>query len=680
MVSGSLNSTASTAFRIELFSSPTGDTSGHGEGQTYLGAIPVITDASGNAAFSTTLTGVSVAAGHVVTATATVDLGGGNYGSTSEFAANLLANGTAQVVAGQDTYIKLANTGLNYGAATSLVIDRESGDLQRALLQFNLSAIPASATITSATLTMQSTQIGGALNISIYEMLRAWAEGGGNATADAANWNESTPGTNWTSAGGDFNATPVANLNTNATGQHAWDLTALVQAWVNGSEVNNGVMVASPDGGGNRTVTYDSSEGATPPQLVINYTVPANVAPTLDASRSPALGSVAEDAGAPVGAVGTLVSALVDFASPSGQVDNVTDPDSGALLGIAITAADTANGVWWYSTNGGTSWNALGAVANNNARLLAADAGTRLYFQGNANWNGTLANAITFRAWDQTSGANGALADTFVNGGAAAFSTAADTAGLVVTAVNDAPGVALPASQNTAINTSLVLSTGNGNAITVSDVDAGAALLRVTLLGTNGSSTLASTTGLTLLTGNGTSNVVFQGSLVNINNALNGLIFTPNTNFSGGAQLQVAVDDQGNTGSGGAKLTNPTLFISVIYTPPNLTTTGGSLAYVENAAATPVDPGLTLVPGNVNPLTGAQARVSANYAIGEDTLTYNAGAAAGGRRWQTGALDRGRWSLPATRPPPPTKRCSGPSATTTAATLPAPRRAPSRSP
>ena len=45
-----------------------------------------------------------------------------------------------------------------------------------------------------------------------------------------------------------------------------------------------------------------------------------------------------------------------------------------------------------------------GAVANNNARLLAADANTRLYFQPNANYNGTLANAITFRAWDQTSG------------------------------------------------------------------------------------------------------------------------------------------------------------------------------------------------------------------------------------------------------------------------------------
>ena len=138
----------------------------------------------------------------------------------------------------------------------------------------------------------------------------------------------------------------------------------------------------------------------------------ANTAPVLDASKSPALTTINEDPGAPVGAVGTLVSQLVDFAAPAGQVDNVTDPDAGALLGIAITAADTTNGSWLYSINGGTSWNALGAVSDASARLLAADANTRIYFQPNANYNGTLANAITFRAWDQTSGVNGGTANT----------------------------------------------------------------------------------------------------------------------------------------------------------------------------------------------------------------------------------------------------------------------------
>src|SRR5207247_1509832 len=132
--------------------------------------------------------------------------------------------------------------------------------------------------------------------------------------------------------------------------------------------------------------------------------IAVNDAPVLDASKSPTLAAEDEDAPAPVGAVGTLVSSLVDFATPAGQVDDVTDVDSGALLGIAITAADTANGIWFYSINGGATWTGLGAVTGTSARLLAADGDNRLYFKPSPDFNGTIASALTFRAWDRSSG------------------------------------------------------------------------------------------------------------------------------------------------------------------------------------------------------------------------------------------------------------------------------------
>jgi gliding motility-associated-like protein len=91
-ITGSLNSVADTTFRIEFFSSALSDPTGNGEGQTYLGFDTVTTDGIGNAAISTTLVGVAVAAGHFVTATATVDLGNGFFGRTSEFSANVLAS------------------------------------------------------------------------------------------------------------------------------------------------------------------------------------------------------------------------------------------------------------------------------------------------------------------------------------------------------------------------------------------------------------------------------------------------------------------------------------------------------------------------------------------------------------------------------------------------------------
>jgi hypothetical protein len=211
-------------------------------------------------------------------------------------------------------------------------------------------------------------------------------------------------------------------------------------------------------------MTTDTSNNSS--EFGAQYTLPGgtNTAPTLDASRSPALAAVAEDAAAPVGAVGTLVSALVDFAIPAGQVDNVTDPDGGAT-GIAITAADGTNGTWWTSTDNGSTWQALGSVSDASARLLAADAGTRLYFRPNAHFNGTLATAITFRAWDLSSGSNGGTADTSVNGGSTAFSSATDTASLVVTAVNDAPVLTISGAATVVQGTPYTLN------LSASDVD-----------------------------------------------------------------------------------------------------------------------------------------------------------------------------------------------------------------
>jgi len=192
---------------------------------------------------------------------------------------------------------------------------------------------------------------------------------------------------------------------------------------------------------GNFTIATSVSDGVAPALTgTKNFTGTAvNDAPVLNASQSPALATVAEDAGAPSGAVGTLVSSLVDFASPAGQVDNVSDVDTGALLGIALTGTHTANGTWFYSTNGGTNWLAVGAVSDSSALLLGADAVTRVYFQPSANFNGTVSSAITFRAWDQTTGTAGSKVNTVSNGGTTAFSASTDTASIVVSPVNDAP-------------------------------------------------------------------------------------------------------------------------------------------------------------------------------------------------------------------------------------------------
>ena len=84
-ITGTLNSTPDTAFTIQLFASAVADTSGFGEGQTYLGQVTnVTTDGSGNASF-TAVVAAEPSGQSVITATATDP-----NGNTSEFSQALI--------------------------------------------------------------------------------------------------------------------------------------------------------------------------------------------------------------------------------------------------------------------------------------------------------------------------------------------------------------------------------------------------------------------------------------------------------------------------------------------------------------------------------------------------------------------------------------------------------------
>ena len=120
--------------------------------------------------------------------------------------------------------------------------------------------------------------------------------------------------------------------------------------------------------------------------------------PVLDNSADPTLGQTQEDAGTPTGVVGTLVSALIDT---DGPLDNFSDAD-GDLPGIAITGVNLQEGTLWSSENNGTGWQQVGTVSDASPRLLAADAGSRLYFQPAADFSGAINDVITFKAWDRT--------------------------------------------------------------------------------------------------------------------------------------------------------------------------------------------------------------------------------------------------------------------------------------
>ncbi|MDQ7015496.1 MAG: DUF4347 domain-containing protein, partial [Gammaproteobacteria bacterium] len=229
------------------------------------------------------------------------------------------------------------------------------------------------------------------------------------------------------------------------------------------------------------------------------------------------------------------VSLLVDSGTLSlAQVNGLTFTAGSAVLGAA-----------------NPSMTFSGSVTDVNAALDG------LTYTPVANFNGAVNLQISSNDLN-AAGAQG-------SGGAL---TTLNNLALNVSAVNDAPIYTLPAAvQNVAEEGSVLFSVANNNAIVVSDADAGVNPLLVTLSAADGTLTLATTAGLTLITGNGTadSSVTFSGSATAINTALDGLLFNAATNFTGNSQIVLTVNDQnnGNQGSGGALSGNGVVNLAV---------------------------------------------------------------------------------------------------------------------
>lgn len=293
--------------------------------------------------------------------------------------------------------------------------------------------------------------------------------------------------------------------------------------------------------------------------LSIVVTAP-NLAPALDTAPDFALDSLDED---PVSNSGVLVSSLVGSA--------ISDPDGPDVpQGIAVLAANHAFGQWQYSLDGST-WSSFGAPSASQARLLATDSDNRIRFVPNADSSGTIPDGLTFRAWDQASGADGALATISATGGTSPFSSQLDTISITVNPVNDAPQLTVPPAQT-------VLKDSNSSlaGIRIGDVDAGDANLTLLLSVAHGTLTVRSDVagGLTAadLQGNATASVTLTGSLARINATLaaaGGLIYRGDLAYTGPDAITATVNDQGNSGYAGALGDTKTISLSVVLNQAN---------------------------------------------------------------------------------------------------------------
>lgn len=185
-----------------------------------------------------------------------------------------------------------------------------TGEERRAVLHFDLGAIPPGATITAATLTLNLNRVGnGASPADLFGLRRLtadWGEGtsdggveeggGGPATPNDATWCESFfQVTEWASLGGDFASPASATIavGTATPALQVWGSTAAmvadVQGWVDAPASNFGWILiqdlvsppplGEPEGAVATARRFDSREGAAAvqPRLAVTFVPPSVV-------------------------------------------------------------------------------------------------------------------------------------------------------------------------------------------------------------------------------------------------------------------------------------------------------------------------------------------------------------------------------------------------------------------
>jgi len=239
----------------------------------------------------------------------------------------------------------------------------------------------------------------------------------------------------------------------------------------------------------------------------------------------------------------------------NGNAVSVTDPDVGAGT-VRVTLTATLGTLTLGTTSG------LNFVAGTGT----ADA--TMTFDGTLAQVNTALDGLSFAPTPDANGAASLTIETNDLGNTGPGGPQADTDAVAITvsAVNDAPVNGVPGTQTITEETTLSFSSVNGNAITVADVDAGSAQVRVALTATNGVMNLTQTMGLTFTAGDGVADTAttFTASLLDANAALASLTFTPNTNYIGpDASVRIVTSDLGSTGSGGAKTDTDTVAVTL---------------------------------------------------------------------------------------------------------------------
>lgn len=177
------------------------------------------------------------------------------------------SDGTGHLYAG--------STGVNFGPY-----------VRRALVAFDLAAIPTNATLLSAELRLNLNKLGpsaAGTSLNVHRLTESWGEGtslggggsGAPATPGDATWERRFFDTlSWTTVGGSFAGTVSATAIANAAGPVSFisaQLQADVQSWIATPAGNAGWVLRGDETLENSANRFDSRQTGTAPALLLSY-------------------------------------------------------------------------------------------------------------------------------------------------------------------------------------------------------------------------------------------------------------------------------------------------------------------------------------------------------------------------------------------------------------------------
>ena len=232
---------------------------------------------------------LSATSGSPLTLTATATLGSGLAGSRASIkrqvyktSGNTLTYTLSTDSRGSDTYLDGDSPAKNYGGKDIFMLKQ---GIAYPLLQFDLSLLPVGSRIVEAKLLLYRKDAGSlslsARSVDAHRVLEPWVAGSKNGAtaADGATWLTRDGSMAWKSTAGTVDsASALDSTHIHfylwGTPWMEWNLTSLVQGWVDGRYPNYGVMLRPTSNFS--TEEYVSAEGdsAQVPKLAIKYVAP----------------------------------------------------------------------------------------------------------------------------------------------------------------------------------------------------------------------------------------------------------------------------------------------------------------------------------------------------------------------------------------------------------------------